>query len=101
MRADDIVLVSGRDFRQNDNDSFVQNVYDIIGIYLPEHIRKLRKMGEITDATFIERKDEDDDLNEMVFDDTEMDDEEQQIQPQRPLEMPSSDSEDDVDIDNI
>ena len=101
LRADDIVLVSGRDFRQNDNDSFVQNVYDIIGIYLPEHIRKLRKMGEITDATFIERKDEDDDLNEMVFDDTEMDDEEQQIQPQRPLEMPSSDSEDDVDIDNI
>lgn len=101
LRTDDIVLVSGRDFRQNENDAFVQNVYDIIGIYLPEHIRKLRKMGEITDATFVERN-ETDEFDEMVFDDAEMDDdEEQQIQPQRPLEMPSSDSEDDVDIDDI
>lgn len=98
LKSDDIVLVSNRDFRKNDNDSFVQNVYDIIGIYLPEHIKKLRKMGEITDQTFTESKEEE--VNEMVFDEKDMEDEEQ-IPPQKPLDFYLSDSEEEIDIDHI
>jgi len=100
LKSDDIVLVSGRDFRQNDKDTFVQNVYDIIGIYLPEHVRKLKKIGEITDPTFIG----DDNIGneEMEFDTEDVDDRENDILPQRPIEMPSSDEEDDdIDIDDL
>jgi len=95
LKSDDIVLVSGRDFRQNDKDTFVQNVYDIIGIYLPEHVRKLKKIGEITDPSFCNN---DISYNEMDFE--EDDEEECDVLPQRPIEMPSSDEED-FDIDDL
>jgi len=97
LKSDDIVLVSGRDFRQNDKDTFVQNVYDIIGIYLPEHVRKLKKIGEITDPSFCNN---DIGYDEMDFE--EDDEEECDVLPQRPIEMPSSDEEDDdIDIDDL
>jgi len=98
LKSDDIVLVSGRDFRQNDKDTFVQNVYDIIGIYLPEHVRKLKKIGEITDPSFCNN---DISYNEMDFEEDDGE-EENDILPQRPIEMPSSDEEDDdIDIDDL
>jgi len=97
LKSDDVVLVSGRDFRQNEKDTFVQNVYDIIGIYLPEHVRKLKKIGEITDPSFsgVEVVE----YNEMDFEENE--EEVVDIAPQRVIEMPPSDSEDDVDVDDI
>ena len=99
LRPDDIVLVSGRDFRQADTDQFVQNVYDIIGIYNDEQVRKLIKMGHLADSTFC-KKTEADTQNDFDFD--EEIEEEQQIAPQREIGMPSSDSEDEeVDIDEI
>lgn len=102
LKPDDVVLVSNRDFRQNEKDSFVQDVYDIIGIYAPEHIRKLKKMGEITDSTFGEEKE--DRTDGIDFDEEEEDFEEFEVMPQRNLEMPDSDSEsdsEDIDINDI
>jgi len=99
LRPDDVVLVSGRDFRQSEKDNFVQNVYDIIGIYTDDQVRKLVKMGEIVDTTF-GRKIEDDGQNDFDFD--EDIEEDQQIAPQRDIRMPSdSESDDEVDIDDI
>lgn len=54
LKPNDIVLVSGRDYRVKDTDEYVQNVYDIIGLYDIEQTKKLKKMGEITDPTFFE-----------------------------------------------
>ena len=103
LRPDDIVLVSGRDFRQSEKDQFVQNVYDIIGIYTNDQVRKLLKMGEIVDTTF-GRILEEDGQNDFDFDE-DIEEEEQEIAPQREIRMPSSDSEsdgeDNVDIDDI
>jgi translation initiation factor IF-1 len=97
LKSDDIVLISGRDFRQNEKDTFVQNVYDIIGIYLPEHVRKLKKIGEITDPTF----NCDDNIGNRDIEFDADDEEECDVLPQRVIEMPSSDEDDDLDIDDL
>lgn len=98
MKANDIVLVSTRDFRNTEGETFVQDCYDIIQYYLPDHIRKLIKMGDLTDSTFVE-------CGESNFEYYDDDDEEDsdEIAPQKNYDMPDSesDSDEDPDIDNL
>jgi len=100
MKKDDVILISTRDFRNSNDEVFVQDTYDIIQFYLPEHVRKLIKMGELTDSSFTE-------LGESNFsyqNDTDEDDDEEEIEQQRNYDMPDSESEsddEDVDIDNL
>lgn len=100
MKKDDIILISTRDFRNSNDEVFVQDTYDIIQFYLPEHVRKLIKMGELTDSSFTE-------LGESNFsyqNDMDEDDDEEEIEQQRNYDMPDSESEsedEDVDIDNL
>ena len=95
MKKDDIVLVSGRDFRNSNDEVFVQDTYDIIQFYLPEHVRKLIKMGEITDSSFLEIGES----NFQYYDDDEMDEEEDEVGEQRQYDMPESESEEEEDVD--
>lgn len=100
MKKDDIILVSSRDFRNDDNETFVQDVYDIIQFYLPEHVRKLIKMGELTDPVFTELGES----NVLYYNNNENDEsEEEEIAPQRQYELPDSESEEeeDFDIENL
>lgn len=102
IRSDDIVLISGRDFRNNEDEKEVEQSYDIIGFYTNDQVRKLIKSGEITDSSFTEssRKNESSDI---FFNDVE-DDDEEVVEQQRNYDLPSSESEDedsDVDVDNL
>lgn len=98
MKTDDVILVSGRDFRNNPDESFVQDTYDILLCYMPDQVRKLKKLGQITDPSF------DDCLQDNNIQTYEYNDEEddEQFIPQRQYDMPSSDSEsDDEDEEDI
>ncbi len=97
MKKDDIILVSNRDFRNGDDETFVQDTYDIIQYYLPEQVKKLIKMGELTDPTFTEVGE-----SNVMYYNEEDEDSEEDIAPQRQYDLPDSESEDDnFDIDNL
>jgi len=97
MKKDDIVLVSGRDFRNSGEEVFVQDYYDILQFYSPEQVRRLIKMNQITDSNFTE-------IGASNISYYENDEEESDgIEEQREYDMPNSESEseEDVDIDNL
>ena len=52
IQADDIVLVSGRDFRNSEEERYVEQTYDILGYYTKEQVRKLIKLGKLTNYAF-------------------------------------------------
>ena len=109
LKEHDVVLVSSRDFRSSDSEMSVQETYDIINMYSADDVRKLKRIGKITDPSFM---DSSVDISistanpiEFQLDEPE---EDTGIAPQREIRMPSSDEsseeeEDnrDVDIDDI
>lgn len=101
MKKDDIVLISSRDFRNSENESFVQDTYDIIQYFLPEHVRKLIKMGELTDSAFTDIGDSNIEIRDMYEEDESSD---EGIAPQRAYDLPESDDEEedsDFEIDDL
>lgn len=56
IQADDIVLVSGRDFRNSEEERFVEQTYDILGYYTKEQVRKLIKLGKLSSYAFEDNK---------------------------------------------
>lgn len=56
--ADVIVLVSARDFRNNEEERFVEQTYDILNYYTKEQVRKLIKLGKLTNYSFDDKKSE-------------------------------------------
>jgi hypothetical protein len=97
-------LVSSRDFRSSDAEVFVQEVYDIINMYSADDVRKLKRIGKITDPAFLDFS-----IGTFIASsvnpiDFQMDEPEEDtgIAPQREIKMPSSDEssdEEDIDID--
>jgi len=94
MKKDDIVLISARDFRNTEGETFVQDCYDILQYFLPEHVRKLVKMGELTDSSFTDCG-----QDTLVYYDEEEDSED--IPPQKNYDLPESESDSDVEIEDI
>jgi len=98
MKQDDVVLVSGRDFRNSNDESFVQDTYDIIQCYPNDQVNKLKKMNQITDPLF----DCNDNNNLIWANEVEFEDDEEEISPQRSYDMQSESEDDsDVDVDNV
>lgn len=96
MKKDDIILVSTRDFRNSTDEVFVQDTYDIIKFYLADHVRKLIKMGELTDSSFTDQY-----INNFDYT-NDADEEEDEVGQQREYEIPDSESEEEeVDIEDI
>jgi hypothetical protein len=56
IKSDDIVLVSGRDFRNSEEERFVEQTYDILGYYTKEQVRKLIKLGKLSSYAFEDNK---------------------------------------------
>ena len=52
IKSDDVVLVSGRDFRNSEEERFVEQTYDILGYYTKEQVRKLIKLGKLKSYAF-------------------------------------------------
>lgn len=52
IKSDDIVLVSSRDFRNSEEERFVEQTYDILGYYTKEQVRKLIKLGKLRSYAF-------------------------------------------------
>lgn len=52
IKSDDVVLVSGRDFRNSEEEKFVEQTYDILGYYTKEQVRKLIKLGKLKSYAF-------------------------------------------------
>jgi translation initiation factor IF-1 len=105
LKEHDVVLVSSRDFRSSDAEVFVQEVYDIINMYSADDVRKLKRIGKITDPAFLDFSTEHSasSVNPIEF---QMDEEVEEfdIAPQREIKMPSSDEsseEQDIDIDEL
>ena len=108
LKEHDVVLVSSRDFRSSNAEVSVQEIYDIINMYSADDVRKLKRIGKITDPAFMDSSIEttSSTSNPIEF---QMDEPEEDfgIAPQREIKMPSSDEsseeEDnrDVDIDDI
>jgi hypothetical protein len=111
LKEHDVVLVSSRDFRSSDAEVFVQEVYDIINMYSADDVRKLKRIGKITDPAFLDFSTEhsgkslnsSSSINPIEF---QMDEEVEEfdIAPQREIKMPSSDEseeEEDLDIDEL
>jgi translation initiation factor IF-1 len=106
LKEHDVVLVSSRDFRSSNAEMSVQDVYDIINMYSADDVRKLKRIGKITDPSFM---DSSVDITTSTSNPIEfqMDEPEEEtgIAPQREIKMPSSDEsaeeEEDVDVDDI
>ena len=103
LKEHDVVLVSSQDFRSSDAEFFVQEVYDIINMESADDVRKLKRIGKITDPAFLDFSMETTPSNPIDF---QMDEEVEDtgIAPQREIKMPSSDEsseEEDVDIDEL
>jgi len=103
LKEHDVVLVSSRDFRSSDAEFFVQEVYDIINMYSADDVRKLKRIGKITDPAFMDSSVEISmsTANPIEF---QMDEPEEDtgIALQREIKMPSSDEsseEEDIDVD--
>jgi hypothetical protein len=52
IKSEDIVLVSSRDFRNSEEERFVEQTYDILGYYTKEQVRKLIKLGKLRSYAF-------------------------------------------------
>ena len=105
LKEHDVVLVSSRDFRSSDAEVFIQETYDIINMYSADDVRKLKRIGKITDPAFLDFSmgNSSSSANPIDF---QMDEvvEDTGIAPQREIKMPSSDEsseEEDVDIDEL
>jgi hypothetical protein len=114
IKSDDIVLVSGRDFRNSEEEKYVEQTYDILGYYTKEQVRKLVKLGKIRSYAFENSKSENHPANSNVVfvgaeeTDSEEDDNESsdegavKLQQNRKFEVSSdSESSDLDDIDGI
>ena len=114
INVGDYVLVSTREFEtggsgsEDDADEKLQFGGDVIHKYEPQEIKKLVKMGEFT----LDDDDSEDlhdrfdfvseDSEEDPFGDNEDKPPRQEVAPQRrKMEMPTSDSEDSVDVENM
>jgi len=113
IKSEDIVLVSGRDFRNSEEEKYVEQTYDILGYYTKEQVRKLIKLGKLKSYAFEDTKsanhpsnssfvfvgEDDSDSDE---DDSESSQEPVKLQQTRKFEISSdSDSSDTDDIDGI
>jgi len=106
LKEHDVVLVSSRDFRSSDAEVFIQETYDIINMYSADDVRKLKRIGKITDPSFM---DSSVDITTSTSNPIEfqLDEPEEDIgiAPQREIKMPSSDEsseeEEDIDIDEL
>ena len=111
IKSDDIVLVSGRDFRNSEEERYVEQTYDILGYYTKEQVRKLVKLGKIRSYAFENSKSENHPSNSnIVFvgaDETDSDEDESsddvvELKQNRNFDISSdSDSSDTDDIDRI
>ena len=114
IKSDDIVLVSGRDFRNSEDEKYVEQTYDILGYYTKEQVRKLIKLGKLGSYAFEDSKSDNHPSNSNVVfvgaeeTDSEEDDSESsdegavKLQQNRKFEVSSdSESSDLDDIDGI
>ena len=111
IKSDDIVLVSGRDFRNSEEERFVEQTYDILGYYTKEQVRKLIKLGKLKSYAFEDIKSENHPSNSnIVFvgdDETDSDEDESsdsvvELKQNRTFDISSdSESSDTDDIDGI
>lgn len=111
IKSDDIVLVSGRDFRNSEEERYVEQTYDILGYYTKEQVRKLVKLGKIRSYAFENSKSENHPANSNVVfvgaDETDSDEDESsdsvvELNQNRNFDISSdSDSSDTDDIDRI
>jgi hypothetical protein len=114
IKSDDIVLVSGRDFRNSEDEKYIEQTYDILGYYTKEQVRKLIKLGKLGSYAFEDRKSENHPSNSNVVfvgaDETDSDEDDSEsshggavkLQQNRRLEVSSdSESSDTDDIDGI
>jgi translation initiation factor IF-1 len=111
IKSDDIVLVSGRDFRNSEEERYVEQTYDILGYYTKEQVRKLVKLGKIRSYAFENSKSENHPANSNVVfvgaDETDSDEDESsdsvvELKQNRNFDISSdSDSSDTDDIDRI
>jgi translation initiation factor IF-1 len=111
IKSDDIVLVSGRDFRNSEEERFVEQTYDILGYYTKEQVRKLIKLGKIRSYAFEDRKSDSHPANSNVdfvgADETDSDEDESsdsvvELKQNRRYDISSdSESSDTDDIDGI
>jgi len=111
IKSDDIVLVSGRDFRNSEEEKYVEQTYDILGYYTKEQVRKLVKLGKIRSYAFENSKSENHPSNSNVVfvgaDETDSDEDESsdsvvELKQNRNFDISSdSDSSDTDDIDRI
>lgn len=113
IKSEDIVLVSGRDFRNNEEERYVEQTYDILGYYTKEQVRKLIKLGKLRSYAFDDIKSANYPANSNVVfvgadetdsdeDDSESSQEPVKLQQTRKFDIPSdSESSDLDDIDGI
>jgi translation initiation factor IF-1 len=112
IKSDDIVLVSGRDFRNSEEERYVEQTYDILGYYTKEQVRKLVKLGKIRSYAFENSKSENHPANSNVVfvgaDETDSDEDGEssdsvvELKQNRNFDISSdSDSSDTDDIDRI
>lgn len=114
IKSDDIVLVSGRDFRNSEDEKYIEQTYDILGYYTKEQVRKLIKLGKLGSYAFEDNKSSNHPSNSNVVfvgaeeTDSEEDDSESsdegvvKLQQNRKFEVSSdSESSDLDDIDGI
>jgi hypothetical protein len=110
IKSDDIVLVSGRDFRNSKEERYVEQTYDILGYYTKEQVRKLIKLGKLKSYAFEDIKSESHPSNSSVVfvgdDETDSDEDESsdsvELKQNRNFDISSdSESSDTDDIDGI
>jgi hypothetical protein len=111
ISSDDIVLVSARDFRNNEEEKLIEQTYDILNYYTKEQVRKLIKLGKLTNYSFEDKKsanhpdnsnidfvggnDEDDSDDDK--DDKESNEEDNKMIQVRKYDISSDESDDDID----
>ena len=111
IKSDDIVLVSGRDFRNSEEERYVEQTYDILGYYTKEQVRKLIKLGKLKSYAFEDIKSANHPSNSSVVfvgdDETDSDEDESsdsvvELKQNRNFDISSdSESSDTDDIDGI
>jgi hypothetical protein len=110
IKSDDIVLVSGRDFRNSEEERYVEQTYDILGYYTKEQVRKLIKLGKLKSYAFEDIKSANHPSNSSVVfvgdDETDSDEDESsdsvELKQNQNFDISSdSESSDTDDIDGI
>jgi translation initiation factor IF-1 len=111
IKSEDIVLVSGRDFRNSEEEKYVEQTYDILGYYTKEQVRKLIKLGKLKSYAFEDIKSANHPSNSSIVfvgdDETDSDEDESsdsvvELKQNRKFEVSSdSESSDTDDIDGI